>query len=196
MSTVPSKADAKLLDVPCDEIASKLATRLTWLNNAYGRCEKYFKNVDGRDEVMPAIYSGGRNNNGYLILLPDEGLGNFMFIDVDPSQTLLGDIGQLSFEVDISLIFWFNYQEVYTADHVNRTIENVKYDILTEIKKGGFDGVRMEVYEVHESAKEIYSTFSTRLSDSYAHKDSLRQALMRPYGGLRVDCNLRYTQLC
>lgn len=193
---VPSKADARLLDVPCDIIASTLNTRLSWLNNAYGRCEKYINAVEvGSDEVYPAIYIGGRTDNSYLLLLPDQDLGNFMFIDVETSQSFQTTLTDMDFDVRVSLIFWFDYRDVYPSDHVNRTIDNIKYDILTEIKKG-FKGVKLEPYMVHESSKEIYSTFSTRIADAYLHREGLRSALMRPYGGLRVDCNLRYVETC
>ena len=196
MSTVPTKANAVLLDAACDIIASKMNERLSWLDNAYGRCEKYVNAREvGSDEVYPAIYTGGRGKQEYLILLPDEGLRNFMFIDVDTNQDLGGEIGQVSIKCNISLIFWFDYREVYASDHENRTIENVKYDILKEINKG-FTGVRFNYYSVQESSKEIYSTFSTRIADSYYEREGLRSALLRPFGGLRFDGELNYSQLC
>lgn len=196
--SVPSKVEPKLLDIVCDNVASTLQSRLSWLDNAYGRCEKYFDAKEvGSDNVFPVVYKEGRDGLDYQLLLPDEGLGNFMFIDVEQNQEIPeNNIGSVSIECNIAIIVWFDYRKVYPSDWQNRTIENVKFDVLEAISAGFGGNGRIYPYEVAESTREIYSTFSTRAIDAYTDREGMREALLRPFGGFRINCRLKFSQGC
>lgn len=195
---VPTKVSPKLLDNVCDTIASTLSSRLSWLNNSFGRCDKFVEYQDvGSDFIFPVIYTGGRDGLDYIKLLPDQDLGNFCFIDVDVEQSIPeNNIGSVTIESKIAIIFWWDYRTVYPNDWQNRTIENVKHEVLTALSSGIPINGRVIPYMLKESAREMYSTFSTRAIDAYNSNEGMRQALIRPFGGFRLDCTVKFSQGC
>jgi len=195
---VPTKVSPKLLDNVCDTIASALSSRLSWLNNSFGRCDKFVEYQDvGSDFIFPVIYTGGRDGLDYIKLLPDQDLGNFCFIDVDVEQSIPeNNIGSVTIESKIAIIFWWDYRTVYPNDWQNRTIENVKHEVLTALSSGIPINGRVIPYMLKESAREMYSTFSTRAIDAYKDNEGMRQALIRPFGGFRLDCTVKFSQGC
>lgn len=185
---IPSKVETRLLDTPCDIIASKLSTRLSWLNT-YGRVETLTEGK-GRDEVtFPAIYDEGKTKRSFISLLPSRSLGNFMFIRPNDSQALSISGNVINIEADIDLVFWFNYEKVYPSDFVNRTIENIKFDVIKEIKKG-FSGVRIEWedLEILEGEDEMFKGYTT--------DEKSKGFLKRPYGGFVIRTKIYYTEIC
>lgn len=185
---IPSKIQSRLLDTACDLLASKIESRLTWLT-AYGKVDTITEGK-GRDEVtFPAIFDGGKTGRSMLALMPDKKLGNFMFIRVDDEHdiSLVGNV--INIEADIEMVFWWNYEKVYPTDHQNRTIENIKYDIFKQLKKG-ITGVRLELEDMTVAVGD------DEVFRGYTQTDKDRGYLKRPYGALVIRTKIYYTELC
>lgn len=185
---IPTKTDAKLLDVPCDLIAAKLAERLSWLDNAFGKCETYVEGKGRERNVYPVIYTGGNTGRKMLKLLPDNKLGNFCFIDTADIHDISIRGGSIQVNCDIEIVFWFDYRKIYT-DHENRTIENVKFEVLNAIRRGVPKVVlSLDNMVIKESDSNIYR--------DYNQSDVLKGYLKRPFGGFSIRTNLIYMELC
>ena len=186
--TIPSKTDAKLLDVPCDLIAAKLAARLSWLDNAYGKCETYIEGKGRERSVYPVIFTGGNTGRKMLKLLPDNKLGNFCFIDTADSQKISITGGGIQVECPIEIIFWFDYRKIY-ADDQNRTIENVKFEVLDALRYGVPNVViELNSMKINEGDFNIYK--------NYDKLEAIKGYLKRPYGGFSVSTTIIYQELC
>lgn len=188
--TVPTKDDPQLLDLLLDEMAGKLLTALSWLDNAYGKAERLVKyGVLNRPEFKPAIFVGGRLGQDYLYLLPDAHLGCFSWFDVPNVQSLQFERrGFKRVSTSVGLIFWFDFTKVYPNDHQTRTIENVKADVLEAIRTMTLTNGAIRIQEIHERTDEIYRGYTTNEVD--------RQFLMRPYSGFRINMEVQVNESC
>lgn len=187
--TTPTKSGPKLLDTPFDEITQAMKLNINWIDNCYGKIEKYKKTMDGRTKRFPGIYVGTKNNMGYLDLFPDSRLGNFMYIEVT-RQDIQDDIFQKGkYDIDFSMIFWFNYKTVYKTDHNAKTIENVKSEVKNFIKTYSFQSITsLTMLSFEEGADNIYAGLD--------HDEIENQFLMRPFGGFRLNLNMQYLERC
>lgn len=183
--TQPTLIDPKLIDLALGEIQTELTTGLSWLTTAYGKAvsRKYIK--DNNTFVRPEVYVGGKE---YLSMFPDSHLGNFSFFSVDDGEEINShSFGNLRFSANVGLIFWFDYRDVYPGDWQAKTIDNIKFDIITAIK--GFRLVRSKIIlsRSWELSKNIYNGYSDKEIDN--------QFLMRPFGGIRIDFEIRYNEI-
>ena len=159
--TIPSKTDPQLLDKFCDAITVKMLSKLSWLNNAYGKVETQIEYTEAGDLKYPVVYYGAGQDN-YETMLPDDAKGNFMYCDPDRKvkHNIMGQIAIL--EVMLGLVFWFDFTTIYN-DPDNRTIENVKSDIIAALR-AGIPGLRFDMSEVEtvEGLEEIYKGYKLR----------------------------------
>jgi len=180
--TPQTLVEPKGIDKALDDIGSKLDSALSWLSNAYGRAERLEEDRDGIRYNYPGVYVGGVD---YLNVHPDEHLENHSFFMVaDRNATRVqGDF--IGGDCDVRLIVWFDYREVYPADHESRSIENVIIDVLEALKSIRGVGYRFEVTGVMRDGAQ-YEGYDL----------TLQQPLMRPYGGFAVNLNVQYWEEC
>jgi hypothetical protein len=187
--TIPTKDDPQLLDLLLDEVATKLGTSLAWLNNTFGKAERIVRNQDGRPEYEPAVFSGGRQGEDYVLLFPDSHLGNFCWFDVPGAQDLLTERRTWNrIRTIVGLIVWFDYTKVYPSDHQTRTIENVKADVLRAIQTTTYTNGTAIPQAFFERVEDIYRGYSTR--------ELSRQFLTRPYAGFRLNLEVQVRETC
>lgn len=183
--TLPTLDNAKLLDSALSEINTKLSAGLSWLDNTYTKSTRLKKKKDGRPYVYPAVYAG---NNEYLDLLPDSHKGNYCFWEIDDPANYTefdGDLAQV--RTNFSLIFWFDFRDVYATDHETRTIENVKADILKVLREMGVSS-SFFISSVAEQVDNVFAGYTTSPeTDPY---------YMRPYGMLRFEGEIYARESC
>jgi|DEB0MinimDraft_12_1074336.scaffolds.fasta_scaffold68679_2 hypothetical protein len=190
----PILADAVYFDKAFAEIGDKLSTDLTWLTNNYGRAE-YIPELDdlgkvyGKTIYFPAVYVGDpKKPTEYLSMMPDEHLDNHVFFlleDVQEINPRLGTIGNMKSE--FSIIFWWDYRKVY-VDHLVRSVENVKKDILTVLLKAAFKTCTLDIKFSYVDNKNVYLNFEADQVN--------RKYLMRPYGGLKLSGTIKLNTTC
>ena len=181
---VPVLADAKLIDSVLLELQTGLASQLSWLNHAFGKASQQQYLKEGQRIVRPSVYVGGED---YLVVFPDEHIGNFTFFDVyDPEK--LNDSSGFNAVVNakVGLVLWFDYRSVYSSDWQQRSIDNVKFDLVQALKSVRLRKSRMKIIESFERVDNIYK--------GYTHNEINRNFLMRPYGGLKIDLELDYNE--
>jgi hypothetical protein len=186
----PTLVTPTLFDKAFNEIGGVLTTELSWLTNAYRQAEKIPIQRNNRASYEPHIYVGRQDfPNEYLNLLPDEYLENHCFFLVDDGVNIAERKGQLGdFFGTYSLIFWWDYRTTHPTDHLQRTIENVKRDILVLLAKTAFKTCSITIQKTYVEAKNIYKGFDIQ--------DAKQQFLMRPYGGLRIEGQIKIKQNC
>lgn len=181
--SIPTPVEPKLLDAAFASIQSSLSTGLSWLTTAYGMAERRVEEQEGRIVYFPAVYSGSRE---YLKVFPDSHLGSFSFFDVD--NGLLVDEWQTynrqRIQSEFALILWFDYRDVYPADHQQRTISNVASDILAVLRN--VPGITIE--RVLDRGDDIYK--------GYTSQEIKQQYFMRPYGALRFEGEIWTEEQC
>ena len=188
MIVVPTLDTPVLIDKAIAEINTKLMT-LPWLTQAFGKIERLIEYGTARDVEIkrsrrgrrfPAIYKG---DNQYEKMFPDEHKGNFSYIESDYEE-LEDYSGMYLHSTTIGIIFWFRYDTVFIDGDVN-SIENVKKQVLIKLSETRLD---LTVTRIDEQADLVYK--------DYHHEEIKQQHLMRPYGGFKVMCNLKYKELC
>lgn len=186
--TVPVKVDPQLLDVVLDELNAVLLQKLTWLDQAYGKVDKYIETKNKKKIITPSIYVGSKKDRGYLKLFPDSHIGNFSFVKIEKQNMDHMSKQSAMHKINFGIVFWFNYENIYSSDHKNRSIENVKEEVFEALDKGRFTTFNMRLGEFIEGADEIYRGFTHNEIDS--------QFLMRPYGGFEIKGIITYLKQC
>lgn len=174
----------KFFDRAAAEISGALEANLDWLTTAYKKIEVKV----GEKGRYPAIYTGRKNNKGYLDLLPDSKLGNYSYLEVNESQRLTDYTANSVHKFTAGLTFFFDFRTIYPDNHVNQTIENVKFDIYQVLKRYSFTTCKIKLIEIVEGANRVYS--------GYAHREIDSQFNMRPYGCLKFVFELVLSNYC
>lgn len=186
----PTKDSPQLLDVIFDGIATELLARLSWLDNAYGKVERQVSRDSlNRLQYEPVIFTGGRLGMDYISMLPDSHLGCYSWFDVPDAQEItLARVQRGRVSTTTGLIFWWDYRKVYPTNHQSRTVENVKSDILAAMRATRISAGMFRVVSIEEKEEQIYRRYNTKNVD--------QQFMMRPYGALRLNLQIRYDQTC
>lgn len=183
--SIPILVDPKLIDLALTEIQEGLIAKLTWLNYAFGKSVSR-KHIKGKMMfVRPEVYVGDIE---YLGMFPDSHLGNYSFFSVKDGENI-DSSGNFSykFSTEVGLIFWFDYRKIYPVDWKQRTIDNVKFDIITAMKSFRLRNSEITFIKTWEKADNIYREYSDKEIDL--------QFLMRPYGGIRIDFDLNFNEI-
>lgn len=194
IKTAPIIPNAVMLDRVIGEIQKGLIEGLPWLDAAFGRSQKLVKTIDGKRYVTPNVYCGGlegKGKNDYLEVSPDSNIGNFSFFVIHDPETIATFPGQpAEIKAPFSLIFWFDLRTIYGSD-TNRNTELIKAQIL-KILNGRtpwhLSGGRILINKSYERAENIYNGFTL--------DENFNQYMMHPYGGLRLDGVLEFTEYC
>lgn len=194
ITKAPIIPNAVMLDRVLGEIQRGLIGGLDWLDAAFGRAQKLVKTIDGKRYVTPNVYCGGlegKGKNDYLEVSPDSHIGNFSFFVIHDPQIIDTYVGQpAEIKAPFSLIVWFDLRTIF-GSATNRNTELVKAQILKILNgRTGWhlQGGRIVINKTYEQAQNIYSGFTLDENDN--------QFLMHPYGGLRFDGVIEYTEYC
>jgi len=180
------------VEAAIEEINSILLARLPWLNNAYGKCEKLLESKDKGS--FPAIYSG---NNEYIDLFPDQNKGNFSFFDIAEMSTINWVPNQLKGgSAEFGLIVWFNYDLIYPTDSDNRSIENVKHEVITVLNTMGLLNSNIVCDRVLERVENVYNGYNLALYRGFSYGNIKSPYMMRPYGVFRIEGKINYMKNC
>lgn len=185
---VPVLADPQLIDKALLEVQTALTTKLVWLDGAYGKVQRLTEVREKRRINFPAIYTGSKKGIGYESAMPSNHLGNFSFFSIKDGEKLdTASRTNTKINAEFGLIFWFRYDKIYPADHKERTIENVKKEVLDFFKTTAFISSSIVIEQFFELPENIYKGFTDReVENDY---------LMRPYGGLRLNGKIRINQI-
>ena len=175
-----------LFDKGSREMATVLSSRLDWLDNAYGKAERRVEQVDEVAYSFPAVPVGIKE---YLRLMPDDSLGNFCFFDfVDPAAIDRQSKHLVRASSLCGVVFWGDLRSVYPSDAANRTLENVKREVLSVLEQYSTPTTRFSVQSIAERAENIYPGYTAR--------ELHNQYLMRPYFGFRINGLMTVSQNC
>ena len=180
-----------MLDKIIGEIQTGLVENLSWLDAAFGRCQRITKMVQGKRIVVPNVYSGGKfGPNDYLEVSPDSKIGNFSFFEIEDPQTIDAGPWDRNIQAPFSLIVWFDLTRVYgVAD--NRNTEYLKAQILRVLAgRAGWhlSHGRIVLNRIYERAENIYRGYTLSEIDN--------QYLMHPFAGFRFEGILEFEELC
>jgi len=184
-ATTPVLIDPKLIDLALLEIQEGLIASLPWLNVAHGKA-KAIKSLKNNVEIVgPAVYVGKAE---YLPVFPDVHQGCFSFFSVKDGEEVQSEsLGNYRFTSEVGLIFWFDFRKIYPLEWQERTIDNVKFDIITAIKSLRLRRSTLILSRTWEKGENIYR--------EYTDREIKNQFLMRPYGGLRFDFDITYNEI-
>lgn len=199
---VVKKENPVLLDKIIQDIQDALATKLKWLNYAFGRAYKLVEhNDDGSKFIYPAAYIG---NSEYVSLLPNDNFGNFSWFDIyDPQEitAVVQSIPQFTFSG--AIIFWFDLNSIF-ADADAMYIEEVKDEIVRVLTGPGLvkNQGRLILNKVYERFENLYKGYALeKIYNNYSYKGEGIQSIdkqffMHPYAGLRFEFNMTTRELC
>lgn len=192
---IPQTLDSpKFLDIALSEINAKLKLEFSWLNEAFGRAERYterpkdgnYKDVTGYGIITyPAIYSG---NNQYIKLFPDLKIGNFSFVISDQFEIKETKYQAINGSSEIEFIFWFDFRAVYPTNFETRNVVNVIYDVMDFFNKTSFSKSDILISSYDTRVDEIYKGFS--------HNEIKDQFSMRPYGCFKIKTKIYLKETC
>lgn len=153
-----------------------LAKELPWLDHIFGRVERLVKEQGGVRRYTPNIYLG---KDEYLLLLPDQGLGNFCYFVMDDPEDVEwypGDRSRL--QSTFSLVVWVDMRKVEDDD--TRNVEAVKAQVLRALNGGIWvrsGSIRIE--SIYSRAENVFAGFTLDEVDN--------QFLMSPFAGWRFE---------
>lgn len=171
------------------------AERISWLNLAFGRASKLVKQIDGRNVYFPA-YPATDTIYGkeYVLLWPDEKLGNFCFFDLKDEQ-IIEDWGKRNMNNNVyrfgaSVIFFFDLRNIYGGDTWK---QSTTANVVNEVFNLGLStfsnlGVSVIADRYYYHTENVYRGFT--------HNEIANQFNMRPYGCFRIDLTVRYLPSC
>jgi hypothetical protein len=176
---VPAPSNPTGLELVVKEIQETFARECEWLDLAAGIAAPIpIKAESGRSQRTPMIYTGGED---YVSAMPDDGIGNFIWFDVESQKY---NRATRQHEVKLAIILWCKLEDVY-PDEEGATAHGLARDMSAVLAKAKRTRSvsRFRAYETE--AQKVYKGYWTREVEE--------QYFMRPYAGLRLELDLRYT---
>lgn len=162
-----------------------LVKELPWLDHCFGRVERLVKETNGMKRYTPNIYLG---KDEYLLLLPDQGLGNFCYFVMDDPQDVQWNVGERSrLQSTFSLVVWVDMRTVEDDD--TRNTEAVKAQILRALNGGIWvrsGSIRIE--NIYSRAENVFNGFTLDEVEN--------QFLMSPFAGWRFEGTMMVNDEC
>ena len=153
-----------------------LAKELPWLGHVFGRVERLVKETGGVRRYTPNIYLG---KDEYLLLLPDQGLGNFCYFVMDDPEGVEWNVGERSrLQATFSLVVWVDMRTIDDDDE--RNTEAVKAQVLRALNGGIWvrsGSIRID--NIYSRAENVFAGFTLSEVDN--------QFLMSPFAGWRFE---------
>lgn len=184
MARIYRKANPHLFDVVIDEIQSSLAAHIEWLDTIFGRCERLVKIIEGKKYYSANWYD---RDNDYILVAPDEQLGNFVFFALDEPTDLdtyyQGDTTLC--KIGFSIILWCDLRTI----NIDRNTEDVKEQMLqtlnglTHLRNG-----RFYINRIWQKAENVFK--------DYDYDEIDNQFFMHPFAGFRFEGELEIDTLC
>lgn len=177
------REDARLFDAAVAQIQMRIATNLGWLDNVFGLAESLTERKEGRAFTSANIYT---RKGRYIQVMPCRELGNFCFFYLrDPQE--IWDKSSSVVKSPFSVVFWYNVDEVSSSPQ-RRNKEAVKEQIVAVLGQFHLRGVSYTLTDLWEQPKNVFK--------GYDYDPTINQFLMHPYGGLRIDGELRVNVPC
>ena len=174
-----------LFDKVIGYVEEGLAENIPWLDSIFGRCERLVKIIDEKKYYTPNWYEG---DGEYLILTPDQGLGNYCFFVMDEPQRMMWKVGERArMRAPFSLVVWVDMRTI--DEHDERNTEKVKEDVLRVLNGQAWirEG-RVSVARVYEKAENVFQGFTMDEVDN--------QYMMSPFAGFRFEGELQINNAC
>lgn len=167
------------------QLQDGLAKALPWLDHVFGRVERLVKETDGVRRYTPNVYVG---KDEYLLLLPDQGLGNYCYFVFDDEDQVEWNIGERSrLTCRFSLTVWVDMRTIEDDDE--RNTERVKVDILRALNGGIWIRQGSIVMDsIYERAENVFRGFTLDEVDN--------QFLMSPFAGFRFEGVMKVNDEC
>jgi len=175
----------RFLDIALSEINTKLKVKFSWLNEAFGRAERYTEKQSDKMIEYPAIYSG---SNNYIKLFPDASIGNFSYVVSDEFEITERKYQSINGSSSIEFIFWFDFRAVYPETFETKNVMNCIWDVMKFFNETSFATVDVMVESYNTSVEEIYKGFS--------HNEIKDQFAMRPYGCFKIKTKIYLKENC
>lgn len=176
MERIPIPPNAALFDKAVADLQTLFAGELTWLDHAFGICERVTRTIDNKRYNIASVYTGADN---YEQIEPCVKLGNFCFFYLrDPQE--FGRMDKDQVHTPLSIIFWYDMRKVGYPTSRNR--EAIKAKILSLVQGAHLPNGTIVGSRIYEEPKNVFADFS------YDYVDN--QFLMSPFAGLRIDAVL------
>lgn len=183
MDNLTIQPGPKLIDAVLQEWQDELMAKLTWLTVAYGRVTDYYK---GKDR-LPKIHIG---QGEYRDVMPDDRVGNYSFFEIDPryDAKVWNKNKPTMLHAKYGLVFWFDIRTIFQEIEGTER-EAVKAHILYTIT----NRVRLRTSQASFRIESVVDD-ATGVFTKYAQKDHDEKYLMYPYGAVRIDGTLQFTE--
>lgn len=185
MTPVPIPQNPYLADKVISQMQQQLKSKLSWLDYSFGRAQRLVERRDNKDYYYPGVYVGSRE---YVNVLPTEQYGNFSFFQLEDSTKILWQSRTISKITNrFAIIFWFNLSKIYTGD-TDRDTERIKEEVLKAFSQILLTEGSFTIDTIYENHNNIYKGYGLNEVD--------HQHLMHPFGALRLEGEITYTQTC
>jgi hypothetical protein len=169
------------------KMQDELLRLLPWLTHAFGIAQRMTGRRDeGRTFVYPAAYIGAGE---YTNLLPTDALGNYTFVTIDdPQRVAFRRLQRSTVRAPFSLTLWYDLRTV-TDRAEERATEEVKRQLLRALSTMNLaDGAHVDFTSIYERPSNVW--------EGYTISEAEAQFMTHPYGALRIEGELTYTEDC
>ena len=184
---IPKPSEPKLVDALIGDIQDALKANLSWLDYSFGRSQRLVTMKDGAEKYFPGIYL---DKGDYINVFPNDQYGNFSFFSVeDPQEIPAYSPNNFNIiKVRYGLVIWYDASRIFSATD-DRNTEALKADVLRVLgREGKYVHGNVTVDRIYDRAENIYRGYNLKEVDT--------QFLMYPYGGFRLEGELKYKETC
>lgn len=169
-----------MIDDTVKRICDTLADKIDWLDYSFGRS---FELINGDGSHYPAVHLSG---NEYESVLPNDGLGNFSFFEVEDPHSLVDNSMKVKFNGN--LIFWFNLNSIYGTIGNSLNIDALRKQIIEALSNRFHMHATIKINGIYEKAENIFKGYSLKQIDT--------QYLMLPFYGFRFSLTITERTIC
>lgn len=172
-------ANPVLIDREIKDIQTQMAA-ISWIDKSFGRAFKHFRLVQDSKVSYPAIYQG--KGKDYYDAYPNDHLKAYSFVFVDPSSVAEFNVKRLhSFEQDLSVIVFFDLQEIDTVlDY--RFTEKLKEDVIFALSS--LTPNRLKINNITDDVEDSFSDFTP--------SEIKAEFLQDRFGAFKFECTSFY----
>jgi hypothetical protein len=132
-------------------LQKKLASKVDWLEKAFGIAYREQKKVDSGD-FAPQIYLGGKE---YLEVYPDDSVSGMCFFDVE-DEIALSQEDKRNFTARINIVFFVNLEKAFpTLEH--RADAEARQAVINVLLKYGHG---WQIQEIVKGVDNVYSRYN------------------------------------
>lgn len=188
---VPTLAAPKRIHSVIQDLQLLLDSELSWLEYSFGAALPMEKSVNNKTWKYPAVYQGSKE---YLNVLPNDTLQSYCFWLVNDPEVYEGVFpnsrGFYNPTATVSLIVYFDQRRINNTKDYDQT-EELLDEVLGVLIRKTYKVKKIGLITVNRVYRRVENIF-----EGFTIDNVNEQLLGIPWGGFRIECEIKYKEQC